>query len=166
MYFTKMCVYCMFLLFSPLLYTFWNSLKITFNPPICYTISSLVNGDSKETHHLFKVAYKIKKNLCSNVAQDLFSSFSYCCPLSRSRPHFWNIQLLSVKGQVKHRKSSWLVLLGYRWVCVTNRCCPGLSPVPICCCCVCVDVCVSNCSSPRLSPVSTHLLTIASCQMC
>lgn len=27
-------------------------------------------------------------------------------------------------------------------------------------------VCVSNRSSPRHSPVSTHLLTIASCQMC
>lgn len=59
----------------------------------------------------------------------LFSArISPPCLLSPPRRQIWNILLLCVKGQVKRRKPSWLVLLGYRWACVTNRCCPGLSP--------------------------------------
>lgn len=69
-----------------------------------------------------------RKVLNNEVSQTLFCPHFPSLLLSPPRRQIWNILLLCVKGQVKRRKPSWLVLLGYRWACVTNRCCPGLFP--------------------------------------
>lgn len=84
-------------------------------------------------------------------------SFFLCARLpAASQLPVWNIQLPSMKGQVKHRKPRWLVLLRYRWACVTNHCCSGLSPVSICCCMsvsVWICVCACVCTRARLCPI-------------
>lgn len=138
------------------LVVFWHIFMMI--PPPPPPISMKVSFPVVVKHAVF-----LKVNL---TWKGFTQSFFLCARLpAASQLPVWNIQLPSMKGQVKHRKPRWLVLLRYRWACVTNHCCSGLSPVSICCCmsvsvcvdlcmCVCVHTCtpVSNCSRPKVSP--------------
>lgn len=89
----------------------------------------------------------------------LFLLSSACLPSTSQLP-ILNIQLPRVKGQVKHRKPSWLVLLRYRWSCVTNRCCSGLCPAAALCVCVCVCLIVPDHSFPGFPLTSWPLYPV------